>query len=147
MLSLQRSSERGEIEYVRRLYGLKNMKHYCEDEIVIYKKKIHFCNCMVAITLQSYSQTSGMETSKKTQKKYLLQQIAALKVYISYAKKGYNIVSSGINTIRDIKKGELNLHNNFYNRSKVSTQDKPVCKSGGYNYLPGSYNQTDKTNN
>jgi hypothetical protein len=55
---------------------------------------------------------------KATQKKYLLQQIAALQVYISYAKKGYNIVSSGINTIRDIKKGELNLHNTFFNSLK-----------------------------
>lgn len=55
---------------------------------------------------------------KSTQKKYLLQQIAALQVYISYAKKGYNIVSGGINTIRDIKKGELNLHNTFFNSLK-----------------------------
>jgi hypothetical protein len=55
---------------------------------------------------------------KSTQRKYLLQQITALQVYISYAKKGYNIVSSGINTIRDIKKGDLNLHNTFFNSLK-----------------------------
>lgn len=55
---------------------------------------------------------------KSTQRKYLLQQIAALQVYISYARKGYNIVSGGINTIRDIKKGELNLHNTFFNSLK-----------------------------
>jgi hypothetical protein len=55
---------------------------------------------------------------KSTQKKYLLQQIAALHTCISYAKKGYNIVSSGIHTIRDIKKGELNLHNIFFNSLK-----------------------------
>jgi hypothetical protein len=57
-------------------------------------------------------------SQKATQKKYLLQQIAALQVYISYAKKGYNIVSGGINTIRDIKKGDLNLHNTFFNSLK-----------------------------
>ena len=56
---------------------------------------------------------------KSTQKKYRLQQIVALQVYINYAKKGYNIVSGGINTIRDIKKGELNLHNTFFNSLKV----------------------------
>ena len=56
---------------------------------------------------------------KSTQKKYLLQQIAALQVYIGYAKKGYNIVSGGINTIRDIKKGELNLHNTFFSSLKT----------------------------
>ncbi len=53
-----------------------------------------------------------------TQKKYLLQQIAALQVYLGYAKKGYNIVTGGINTIRDIKKGEFNLHRDFFNRLK-----------------------------
>lgn len=56
---------------------------------------------------------------KSTQKKYLLQQIAALKVYIDYAKKGYNIVSSCVNTIRDIKKGDLSLHNSFFNSLKT----------------------------
>ena len=56
---------------------------------------------------------------KFTQKKYLLQQIAALQVYINYAKKGYNIVSGGINTIRDIKKGDLNLHNTFFSSLKT----------------------------
>lgn len=56
---------------------------------------------------------------KSTQKKYLLQQIAALQVYINYAKKGYNIVSGGINTIRDIKKGDLTLHNTFFSSLKT----------------------------
>ena len=51
---------------------------------------------------------------KKTQKKYLLQQIAALKVYIDYAKKGYDIASKGLNTIRRIKDGDFNLHRDFF---------------------------------
>lgn len=55
---------------------------------------------------------------KATQKKYLLQQIAALKVYLGHAKKGYNIVTSGVNTIRNIKNGDLNLHRDFFNRLK-----------------------------
>lgn len=55
---------------------------------------------------------------KSTQKKYLLQQIAALQVYLGYAKKGYNIVTSGINTIRNIKNRDLNLHRDFFNRLK-----------------------------
>jgi hypothetical protein len=53
-----------------------------------------------------------------TQKKYLLQQIAALQVYLGYSKKGYNIVTGGINTIRNIKNGDLNLHRDFFNRLK-----------------------------
>ncbi len=55
---------------------------------------------------------------KKTQKKYLLQQIAALQVYLSYAKKGYDIASKGINTVRDIKSGDLNLHMEFFTSLK-----------------------------
>jgi hypothetical protein len=55
---------------------------------------------------------------KKTQKKYLLQQIVALKVYLGYLEKGYDIASKGLNTIHDIKKGDFNLHNNFFNSLK-----------------------------
>lgn len=55
---------------------------------------------------------------KAIQKKYLLQQIAALQVYIGYAKKGYNIVNGGITTIKNIKNGDLNLHRDFFNRLK-----------------------------
>lgn len=72
-----------------------------------------FCNSLTA-------QTSGEWVNQKsTQKKYLLQQIAALQVYISYAKKGYNIVSGGLHTIRDIKKGDLNIHTAFFNSLKA----------------------------
>lgn len=52
-------------------------------------------------------------SQKKTQKKYLLQQIAALQVYIGYAKKSYEIVGSGLQTVRDITNGEFGLHNAF----------------------------------
>jgi len=51
---------------------------------------------------------------KKTQKKYLLQQIAALQVYIGYASKGYDIVGNGIHAVKDINNGEFNLHRNFF---------------------------------
>lgn len=51
---------------------------------------------------------------KKTQKKYLLQQIAALQVYIGYAKKGYDLVGSGIHLVKDITNGEFGLHRAFF---------------------------------
>jgi hypothetical protein len=67
-------------------------------------------------TIASTAQTTDEWLNQKsTQKKYLLQQIAALKVYLDYAKKGYNIVTKGINTIRNIKNGDLNLHRDFFN--------------------------------
>lgn len=48
------------------------------------------------------------------QRKELLLQIAALQVYMDYAKKGYSAVSKGLNFIGDAKKGELNLHGDYF---------------------------------
>lgn len=55
---------------------------------------------------------------KKTQKKYLVQQIAALQVYIGYAKKGYSIAQKGLTAIGDFKNGEFNLHTDYFNSLK-----------------------------
>lgn len=55
---------------------------------------------------------------KKTQKKYLLNQIAALQVYIGYARKGYELVGNGLQTVRDISNGEFSLHHAFISSLK-----------------------------
>lgn len=46
---------------------------------------------------------------KKTQRKYLIQQIVALKVYLDYLKKGYKIVDKGLTMVGDIKQGKFDL--------------------------------------
>ncbi len=62
------------------------------------------------------AQTTGEWTQQKQmQKEYLLKQIAALHTYISYAKKGYDIASKGINTVGNITKGDFDLHRDFFN--------------------------------
>ncbi len=53
-----------------------------------------------------------------TQKKYLLQQIAGLQLYIGYIQKGYSIAKQGLNTISYIKHGEFNLHKDYFNSLK-----------------------------
>lgn len=74
---------------------------------------------LMAVFNSAYSQTTEEWTQqKKTQKKYLLQQIVALHTYINYAKKGYNIVNKGVTTVRNIKKGDFNLHRDFFNHLK-----------------------------
>jgi hypothetical protein len=76
---------------------------------------------MLATTTQLYAQaTLWKETfqQKKTQKEYLLVQIANLQVYIGYVKKGYNIVNRGLTTIENIKNGDLNLHRDFFSSLK-----------------------------
>jgi len=66
---------------------------------------------------------------KKTQKKYLLQQIAALQVYIGYAQKGYNIAKEGLTTIGGFTKGEFNLHTDYFNSLKsVNPEIKRYAK-------------------
>lgn len=52
------------------------------------------------------------------QRKVLLQQIAALKVYIDAAQKGYSIAKKGLNTIGDLKRGEFKLHIDYLNSLK-----------------------------
>lgn len=52
---------------------------------------------------------------KKTQKKYLIKQIAALKIYLKAVKKGYSIAKEGLTAIGDIKDGDLNLHTAYFN--------------------------------
>ncbi len=66
-----------------------------------------------------YSQSTFGQNSeewlnqKKTQEKYLKQQIAALQVYIGYAKTGYKIANKGLTTVQNLKKGDFNLHRDF----------------------------------
>jgi len=58
---------------------------------------------------------------KKTQEKYLLKQIAYLKLYADQAWKGYKLVSGGLETINRFTSGEFKLHEAFISAlSKVS---------------------------
>lgn len=50
---------------------------------------------------------------KSTQKKYLLQQIASLQVYIGFARDGYKIVDGGLQTVKSMTNGEFSLHEAF----------------------------------
>lgn len=53
---------------------------------------------------------------KSTQKKYLLQQIAALQVYASYYKVGNDIARNGLGSITGWLTSEYGLHNTYYNK-------------------------------
>jgi hypothetical protein len=56
---------------------------------------------------------------KKTQIKYLIQQIAADEVFLSELKKGYSIAQNGLSFIGDMKKGEFDLHTIYFNSLKA----------------------------
>lgn len=63
---------------------------------------------------------------KKTQKKYLIQQIVALKAYLEQLKEGYDIVKKGLNTIGDIRQGKFDLDQGYI----VSLKDVNSTVSG-----------------
>jgi hypothetical protein len=56
---------------------------------------------------------------KATQRKYLIEQIAALKAYAIVLKKGYDVSKKGLATIGGIKNGDFNLHSTYFNSLKA----------------------------
>lgn len=80
----------------------------------------------------TYSQAQTSDEwfhQNSTQKKYLLEQIAKLQVYLEYVKKGYDIANKGLTIIGNIKSGDLNMHRLFFDdlkivKSSISTYSK-----------------------
>ena len=74
----------------------------------------------VLLTLLSFTNVHAQTFSEwfhqdKTQKKYLLAQIAALQTYLYGLEKGYRITRDELTTISRIKDGELGLHTLYFN--------------------------------
>ncbi len=91
------------------------------------KKYIMLLFILISIGAQAQSPNwNEWFRQKKTQRKYLVQQIAALKVYLEYLKKGYKIVDKGLTTIGEIKNGTFNLDKDYLNSLK---QVSPVVKN------------------
>ena len=72
-------------------------------------KKTIIVLCIIAALL-----SSGLQAQQAKQKKMLLLQIAALRTYVDYAAKGYKTVKNGLHFISDAKKGEVNLHGDYF---------------------------------
>lgn len=83
-------------------------------------KMICFAAMLLVCTATARAQGLGnWFNQKKTQTKYLVQQIVALQVYLSYLKKGYDVTRDGLNLIGDIKNGEFDLHKDYFNSLKT----------------------------
>lgn len=63
-----------------------------------------------------------------TQRKYLLQQIAALQVFSTYLKQGYRVADNGMGSISGSLGTENSLHTSYYNRMDVA--GAPVKNDG-----------------
>lgn len=68
---------------------------------------------LIILLFTGFLLNQGIHAQAK-QRKELLLQIAALQIYMDYAKKGYSAVSKGLNFIGDVKKGEVNLHGDYF---------------------------------
>lgn len=79
------------------------------------KFRILIMSLLLFVMQSAYSQTwNEWFRQKKTQKKYLIQQIAALKVYLKYLKQGYTVVKKGMQLVGDIKEGNFNSHKEYF---------------------------------
>ncbi len=82
---------------------------------------------IITVTVMLYAVMVKAQTfdewwrQKKTQIKYLVQQIAALKVYTGYLEKGYAIVHEGTDFIGDLKHGEFDLHKDYFSSLRTPT--------------------------
>jgi len=69
------------------------------------------------LLIAGFLNANSYAQAKQTQ--VLLKQIAALQIYIGYAQKGYSIAKKGLNVIGDFKRGEFNLHTDYFNSLKT----------------------------
>lgn len=100
----------------------------------LIKKRKRFAGAVIAlmlITTTTFGQTfAEWFSQKKTQIKYLTQQIAALEQYESYIKQGYQISQNGLGNIGGYIKGEYGSHTAYYNSLKtVNPQIKSNSKA------------------
>ena len=90
--------------------------------------KIYILILSLVFSILANAQTLAEWTQqKKTQIQYLLDQIAANKVSIDYLEKGYEIVRTGLNTIQNIKKGDFNLHSDFFGSLEIVNPKIKTC--------------------
>jgi len=93
-------------------------------------KRLVMSVVLVCSMIQVNAQTFGeWFRQNATQRKYLLEQIAALKVYSGYLSKGYGIVRDGAGLVGDIRGQDLSMHEGYFAslakvNSSVSGQQK-----------------------
>jgi len=75
--------------------------------------------CLIAAFLLTYSSVFCQNDAK-------IQQILKLKIYLSWLKKGYDIVNKGLTLISDIKHGDFDLHHDYFNSLELV---KPAVQS------------------
>ena len=82
-------------------------------------KKVAVLLVVLMAGLIASAQTYGeWFRQKETQKQYLARQVAALKGYQVYVQKGYALAQEGLSAIGNIKKGDFDLHREYFGSLK-----------------------------
>lgn len=81
--------------------------------VILFLGLIVFCLPAIGQTTDEWLR------QKSTQRKYLLQQVAALRTYGQYLKNGYGVIRDGSGLIKDITAGEFNLHREYFGSLKA----------------------------
>jgi RNase H-fold protein (predicted Holliday junction resolvase) len=95
------------------------------------KYRLYLLLAILTISVTSEAQTvvGQFFNQNKTQKKYLLDQIAALQVYKGYLKNGYTVAKDGTGLIGRIKDGDHSLHSgHFDSLSRISSKVRNYSK-------------------
>lgn len=86
------------------------------------KRKALLASVLVTAATSVWATQANAQTfaewfsQKKTQKKYMLEQMAALQVYSGYLKHGYKIANGGLGYITGSLKEEFRLHATLYDK-------------------------------
>lgn len=107
------------------------------------------------LTLQIYGHGLYAQSTEIQQLLLNVEKLAQLKKILSNMKKGYEIVSTGYNTIKDISKGNFNLHDAFLNallqvsptiRKYKRVTDIITCQSQIVKEYRSAFNRFKSTN-
>lgn len=83
------------------------------------KKNLLLVTCCCLFTWGGYAQNSAeWLRQKRTQTRYLLEQILANGVYQDYLKQGYRVLQGGLNLIGEWKNREFELHTQYLNAGR-----------------------------
>lgn len=107
------------------------------------------------LTIQISSNALFAQSTEAQQLLLNVEKLAQLKKILSNMKKGYEIVSTGYNTIKDISKGNFNLHDAFLNallqvsptvRKYKRVADILTCQSQIVKEYRSAFNRFKSTN-
>jgi len=107
------------------------------------------------LTIQISSNALFAQSTEAQQLLLNVEKLAQLKKILSNMKKGYEIVSTGYNTIKDISKGNFNLHDAFLNallqvsptvRKYKRVADIITCQSQIVKEYRSAFNRFKSTN-